>query len=963
MKKYGFFIILLVMAFANSVFANANETYWSKDNAPIIYGATKITLKKGMLNEFKPNDARFRVFAKDFEDGDLTEKITYTGEVNTLEEGIYTITYSVVDSDGNVTNLDVEVIVNSANEKINVERTIYTIPSVWNQDLVGVKRNNYGDRQHLGIYLPAGSSVNARVIDSDYSLTVQFITNDAKKEISQVINKNGSWVTLKNVKNDISYSSVPLVTSPVLSKENTEINKVLKIELEYGLDVKELNYYHYKDNEETFLKKWISDNSDYGFVENEVLNMVVPIGDINKMTNYYNNCFSTLDNFLEYYQKVVDKMDEIIGLNLNPDNALDQNVRTKYLIRANANGVGAAYYSGNHVGINSASMASFFEMNWGGLHELAHGYQGSLGKGEMHLGEVGNNILGYYIQNNKDIYYYSGNWLGNLSDIEESKNAGRLQGKTYNEQDVSTKLYMIINLFNHFENEETYAKMFKWYRNEVYNNKVLTNQDAYVEAIADIYNVNIIPYMEAWNINISSETKNKVFEKKLPMVSILNDVASHAKVITILTNEEIEEKYSVVSNDLLEKYEVSGSLKLNINIDNIENLMGKDIEILDGKDVVKTIKITSNVVEIENITSGTYYLKMPVLYTYTQDYMYIQIKENMVNEYTYEYREKTVNDFDNYFILKLQGIYNTFGYELTFSDSYKLATIKLNGANMGTGNNPYVKIYDENMNIVSNEKVAGIYFDYNKESYSVELKENYTIKVYHPNKSKVQMISKITGNIVEEFKPTEDVTIYKVVENGIIKSDTMTKEDYDELSYQILREKLVNLINDYKEEVTEDELKDISSNFKKKEEIIDAYNSLALVDKKTYQEFVESLTEVAEEEVKEKEEVKTDEETKSEVEIKPDEVVPSEETKKEIGSEEVKEEVTTKTDKMIKKNVPKKAEVKETKPEEKVEDAIRDLEDVKIVEENDDYYDNIIRLSIACLSLVVAIIFLRKYMK
>ena len=40
------------------------------------------------------------------------------------------------------------------------------------------------------------------------------------------------------------------------------------------------------------------------------------------------------------------------------------------------------------IGINNSSMASFFEMNWVGLHELSHGYQESLGKGEMQLGEV-----------------------------------------------------------------------------------------------------------------------------------------------------------------------------------------------------------------------------------------------------------------------------------------------------------------------------------------------------------------------------------------------------------------------------------------------------------------------------------------------------------------------------------------------------------------------------------------------
>ena len=61
---------------------------------------------------------------------------------------------------------------------------------------------------------------------------------------------------------------------------------------------------------------------------------------------------------------------------------------------------------------------------------------------------------------------------------------------------------MIVNLFDHFEGGETYAKMFKWYREQINNGRTLTNQDAYVEAIADIYNFNIIPYMESWKIKI-----------------------------------------------------------------------------------------------------------------------------------------------------------------------------------------------------------------------------------------------------------------------------------------------------------------------------------------------------------------------------------------------------------------------------------------------------------------------------
>ena len=510
MRKKLVVLIIVVMLLntmsailGNIVFASNEEkknenSYWSTQNAPIIYGATKITIKKGMLKNFDVNDTRFRVFAKDFEDGDLTEQITHTGAVDINVAGEYKITYKVQDSHNNTTTLEVPIIVTEdGNSKIIVERTIYTIPSIWNLDIIGVRRCNYGDRQNLGIYLPEGTSVKARVLDSDNDINVQYITNDANKEISQKISKNGEWITLQNTRDGVDYASVPLITSTILSKENTDLTKIYKIELEYDEKVKELNYYHYKDNEENFMEKWGQEKNEYALIENEVIQVVVPFADKDKMTNFFKNGFSTLDEYLEYYKKVVDRMDEFLGVSLNPENITDQNVRTKYLIRANAHGAGAAYYNGNHVGANSTSVAAFFEMNWGGLHEIAHGYQGSLGNGEMQLGEVANNILGHYIQIDKSIYTYSGDWLGELSKIEENKNKTRLEGKTFNEQEVSTKLYMIVNLFDHFERGETYAKMFKWYRKQVNSGRKLTNQDAYVEAIADIYNVNIIPYMES----------------------------------------------------------------------------------------------------------------------------------------------------------------------------------------------------------------------------------------------------------------------------------------------------------------------------------------------------------------------------------------------------------------------------------------------------------------------------------
>jgi hypothetical protein len=70
------------------------------DTDPVISGADDITIEKN--STFVP---RAGVTAWDAEDGDLTDSIQYSGNVNPNAVGVYTATYTVVDSDGNVTTV------------------------------------------------------------------------------------------------------------------------------------------------------------------------------------------------------------------------------------------------------------------------------------------------------------------------------------------------------------------------------------------------------------------------------------------------------------------------------------------------------------------------------------------------------------------------------------------------------------------------------------------------------------------------------------------------------------------------------------------------------------------------------------------------------------------------------------------------------------------------------------------
>ena len=424
-------------------------------------------------------------------------------------------------------------------------------------------------------------------------------------------------------------------------------------------------------------------------------------------------------------------------------------------------------------------------MNWGGLHELAHGYQGSLGKGEMLLGEVSNNILGYYIQTDKSLYDRPGNWLGELPIIEEEKNSGRLSGKNFSEIDTTVRLYMIINLLDTFEKGTTYSKMFSWYHEQLNNGRTMTNQDAYVEAIADIYNINIIPYMEAWGLNISVGLKNKMFNLNYPLINILADMVSPNLLNTIMTNENLSKKYSLVKNDILKKNNVKSNLSLEIQIDDISKLVEKILLLKDGKNIIEKYKIENSTIELANIPVGTYYLQMPILNGYSQELIYIQVSENSTNYYSYTYENLEETTFDNYLKLQLLGYnYDTIAFQLKFKNNYNKVEISYPNQSKMSGNESVI-IYNYDGSIISQNYTTGGYFD--KKSYIIDAynqlrdidKEPFTDLINAIKRGGIPQITINTDNL--EFDLGTSIDLYSLIkatdnEDGNIDIDkTSTK--------------------------------------------------------------------------------------------------------------------------------------------------------------------------------------------
>lgn len=617
--KYNLIILIIfgvLLIFNNSIYAA------SALNVPLFYGAVKIEIDKNVIDSdsFDVLDSRFRIFARDYEDGDLTAYISCTyNDVIPNTPGNYTLKYNVKDSDNNEVNISVNVVVNDKEEgSISVVRRTYAIPAMNNMKSIGMERCNTGDRQMLGIYLKSECSFSLRAIDAISKKTeVTFFTDTRNENSFGYINAGSTdSVVMQNVRNDISYNTVPLITSIRLDSE--DFNTVYDYELSYNKDeALALDYYHYKDNEELFYKNWNTSLNDFALVDCEAIQMVVPIGDINNL----GKTFKTLDDVCDYYIEVVNRMDNMVGLSFNPTNDYDFNYRTKYIAVCDKDYNAGAYYAGSYIAVCSSSIYGFFTYGWGSLHEIAHGYQGYFGKGygggdSLYFNETGNNVLAYYIQTDKTLYKDPGLWLGKMESVEESLNKQRLEGTYVFHNDLGTytnvreKLYFILNLMNSFEGSDTYAKLFSYYRKiyAEYGNDKYTIIDIYAKFFKEYYNADILSYLDLWHLNLSNDVKKEIIESEAESFYIKNDydesLASDGRL-----------KYSLIKESDI-KNKKSGSLIINVNFDICLN---KIIGIFSKGNLVKQVKVTKDKLIVDNLVYGNYEIVFPTVWGYASD--------------------------------------------------------------------------------------------------------------------------------------------------------------------------------------------------------------------------------------------------------------------------------------------------------------------------------------------------------
>lgn len=470
---------------------------------------------------------------------------------------------------------------------------MYCLNDITYEQGSGVGRAGYHDVQNLGVWLPANTTLKVRQINTKFNqnATLKLSGNNSSYEKSVTLPSNGSWVTISTTED-----TVPFVNSAYRADGEAPI---IEFEVE-GTQTLPIYTKNQADNggltEQEFIAQWNKLNAPYAVYECDTVTFLVPAAD------KYSNSLGTLDELLQHYDNMIAQYDRFAGLTDNEsDYVWNRRSGAKYFCKANASGAGAAYYSGNHVGYNSSSIAGFFGYNWVSNHEFGHGYYTV---GGINLGEVWNNVLGYYYQIS---CRGTSTWLGMTEANRLTYETDREANNYSDSASYATRLYFWVNMLDKLGPQKTVADSYRMYRYNKWssdgNGEDTTGFSMYANYFSKSSGFNVVPYFQYWGLDVEDDVIETINSAGIyqNVMSLRTLMASDDTADAVKTALGLESRYSFVETQQLQKLGYSGKAELKLDEGTRETLQGTTIKITDGVNVIKEIPVTADMPETTEI--------------------------------------------------------------------------------------------------------------------------------------------------------------------------------------------------------------------------------------------------------------------------------------------------------------------------------------------------------------------------
>lgn len=515
-----------------------------------------------------------------------------------------------------------------------VTGTIYTLPSAIVNKLLSLKvYRGYGmDRQDIGIYMPQGSSFKIR-IKQNKTISLELLNNDKDTEKSSENNKtdyeiSNEWVTITAESDSVPF--IRTLHSDSLDKVEYEITE------QNGTQA--LTKFTRGNNESNFYNSWNGNSQKLAVITDDYITFLVPrenLDEIGAIVNHNSSLeypYSSITDMLNWYDGVISRYNEYIGLSEDAKEEYNKDIRMKYFIKANIHGVGyAAYYPWNCIATNSNGISSFLHKGWTPVHEIGHGFQSyftwssrDINSEDLILSEVENNFFAYEeakkYENNPNggigILYGDTVQQDYINTIQGISKFNELMGDgTASAANAGTRLFVFENLFDKIKMPTVMPYALRKYRSIKSNGDNIANSDLYGKYFSEASGYNVIPYLNYFKIYPSKEVEEEVYSNESPILYPIAQVFNDTTASSIATNLNLRGIYSVIDNNDVRNYistnKINRDVKFKIATDNSKKLNHKKLYIKNSKnEIVRQEVLSGNEIVVKNLPVGMYYVEI-----------------------------------------------------------------------------------------------------------------------------------------------------------------------------------------------------------------------------------------------------------------------------------------------------------------------------------------------------------------
>ena len=642
------------------------------------------------------------------------------------------------------------------------QKTLYTVGNTSYENNGGTPKGNGHDCQHLGIWVPAGVTFKIRQTNTalGQNLTLKMRNDDRLTEAAYTLKSDGSWLEITP-----TADSVPLISSVYSAKGELP-------QVEYTFEgTKELPIYEFGDDELAFYAKWDELDAPFAVYLSEYTIWLVPARDKTR------NSVGSLDDLLLWYDNMIRQYNAFSGLTKDAAEPWNKDSGTKYLIKANRHGWGAAYYSVVETAPNGDSLLGYMNTsNWGPLHEVGHGYD-TVNFGSA---EIWNNVLSHYYQ----VYALgAGRWLNSSEAGRAEHEQQRATRGYFKTENYGSKLYFWINMLDKLGPQKTSAYAYQLYRGNKANGIAnLGGHDFYVDAYTRGSGYNVSAWFDMWGFTVEDSTKQALIEVGAyqNIYPLRNLVQDDATAETIRAALGLVSKYSMVETQELQNYfksaaAIEGTLSLRLDALAYEVTQGQTIRITDGVNTIREIEITGQDIDVE-LPIGLYNIIVPSakgsdLVVLHNRVGYAAIVEGETADFNVtaekvtassEFVDWTIRFGSNY---SYRGTFCTAATDIA-NGTMRITTVACSPHTYYYGNTfASIKVYDADGNEVYAKICPGQ--GTTAEDATIDIRPGYIIEAFHAEPSRGHSVSSSAMGEVKLMNNNQKTTRYEVTEYGL----------------------------------------------------------------------------------------------------------------------------------------------------------------------------------------------------